>query len=372
MRIAVDVSAAFSGPSGATFYVQRLVEAMARLYPQHDFVLTCASWRVDSQWDLLDLPTGPNISRIVFKVPQRLFFPAQYFFGLSYCEGAYLKAGIDIFYGLGNTLPLLRRIPAVLTVHHVGGEIPFGLWNHFYYRMLIPDAARRAKGVIAISDFTRTELSAEWGIDPNRVVRVYPGGPNEDFRPFAPTDDVSPIAGPYLLHVGALVSRKNVVGLLRAYAQVLERAPELPHRLVLVGRDGDASAEVNRIIATTMILRERVVRTGMVDHRTLLSLYRGAAAFVLPCVLDGFSFPALEAMACAVPAVVRSGSALTEVVGDAALLCDDISMSSALLEVMTNEEVREGLRRRGLARVKKFSWDLAAHETMAVLRAAAQ
>lgn len=370
MRIAIDVSSAFGGPSGAGFYVSELTAALARA-GGHELVLTSASWSADEQWAAARLPEGPGVSRVTLKVPQRLLLPAEHYAGLRWRERKYAALGVDVYFGPGNTLPPLGRMPGVVTVHHVGGELPGGAWPAFYFGSLTPSSARRADRVIAVSDHTRREILAAWDLDPAKVVRVHEGGPGPEFRPLRSGDAEAPVDAPFILHVGALFKRKNVPNLLKAYALLLGRNPRLPHALVLAGRDGDASAEIETALALPP-LRDRVVRLGGVPREDLVALYRRASVLAYPSLLEGFGFPLLEAMACGTPVVAADAASLPEIGGDAALLCDAEKPEAIAdaLERALDPETAAALRARGPARAASFSWDKAARETIAVLASA--
>ncbi|NNN06663.1 MAG: glycosyltransferase family 4 protein [Elusimicrobia bacterium] len=366
MRIALDVAAALDGASGLGFYVERIAAALAAAGPQHEFVLTAAFWTGAERLAAAALPRASNVSLLRLAAPQRLLLPAEEAAGLRWRERSLLAHGVDAYLGLGNVLPPLARLPGVVVVHHVGGEFPAGLWPRFFFGILPARSARRADRVIAVSEHTRARAIEAWGLDATRVATVLEGGPDPLFHAAAETPTSAP---PYVLHVGALVARKNVPGLLRAFAQIVERDPARPLRLALAGRPGDASAEVARLAAQPP-LSGRVEILGPVARERLVGLYQGAAAVVVPSLLEGFGFPVLEAMACGAPVVAADAASLPEVAGDAALLCDASrpeALAAALSRVLDEADFAAELRRRGPARAASFSWTEAARRTLAVV-----
>ncbi len=366
MRIALDVAAALDGASGLGFYVERIAAALVAAGPEHEFVLTAAFWTGAERLAAAALPRGPNVSRLRLAAPQRLLLPTEEVAGLRWRERKLLARGVDAYLGLGNVLPPLVQLPGVVVVHHVGGELPPGLWPRFFFETLPARSARRAERVIAVSEHTRARAIDAWGLEARRVTTVLEGGPDSLFRATtAATNSVTP----YVLHVGALVARKNISGLLRAFAQIIERDPARPLRLVLAGRPGDASAEIARL-ASQPPLSGRVEILGSVARERLVALYQGAAAVVVPSLLEGFGFPVLEAMACGAPVVAAHASSLPEVAGDAALLCDASrpeALATALSRVLEEPDFAAELRRRGPARAASFSWAESARRTLDVV-----
>lgn len=368
MRIALDVAAALDGASGLGFYVERIAAALAAVGPEHEFVLTAAFWSEAKRLASAALPRAPNVSRLRLAAPQRLLLPIEESAGLLWRERSLLARGIDAYLGLGNVLPPLSRIPGIVVIHHVGGALPAGLWPRFFFDILPARSARRAERVIAVSQHTRARAIAAWDLEAARVTTVPEGGPDPLFRPPAPAP-APPPAVPYVLHVGALVARKNIPGLMRAFAQIVERDPARPLRLLLAGRPGDASAEIARL-ASQPPLSGRVEILGPVARERLVALYQGAAAVAMPSLLEGFGFPVLEAMACGAPVVAADSASLPEVAGEAALLCDAArpeALAAALSRVLNEPDFAAELRRRGPARAASFSWTEAARRTLAVV-----
>lgn len=368
MRIALDVSAVLDGASGLGFYIERLTAALVAAAPEREFVLTAAFWRGARRLEDAPLPRARNVVRARIAAPQRLLLPAEEAAGLLWRERRLLALGVDAVHGLGNVLPPLSRLPGVVTIHHVGGGVPPGPWARFFFNTLPRRSALRADRAIAVSERTRGEAIAAWGLDPARIVTVHEGGPDGAFRPAS-----APATGsPYVLHVGGLSVRKNVPVLLRAFAAIVAKDPSRPLRLLLAGRPGEASAEIARLSAEAP-LAGRVELLGEVTRERLVALYQGAAAVAVPSLVEGFGFPVLEAMACGAPVVAADAAALPEVAGGAALLCDAAApepLALALARVLNEPDLAADLRRRGPARAASFSWDKAARETLQVVDAA--
>jgi len=174
-------------------------------------------------------------------------------------------------------------------------------------------------------------------------------------------------ASPYILFVGTLEPRKNLVTLLRA----LSRLPN-DVRLTVVGAEGWAGTGPGEL-ARELGVSERVTLAGRVSDAELDALYRGARVFAMPSLSEGFGLPVLEAMARGTAVVCSDSGSLPEIAGDAALLhepLDDATLAQHLLMLWRDDDARTQYARRSLARAAQFSWQQAAAETMAVYQAA--
>jgi glycosyltransferase involved in cell wall biosynthesis len=289
----------------------------------------------------------------------------------------------DVLFVPAHVLPLIHPRRSVVTVMDLG----YLYYPQTYRRLsrLHLDGstrwnARRARRLVAISGATRDDLVSCYGVDPAKVTVVYPGvegmgrvGDAEELRGVQARHGLPPF---YLLYVGTLHPRKNLVRLVRAFGLLLGSWPStagVPPALVLGGKKGwlydEIFAEVRRLG-----LEGRVLFPGYVPQVDLPALISGASAFVFPSLFEGFGFPILEAMACDVPVVCSRASCLPEVAGDAALLVDpqdEADLAGAMARVLHDEALRTALVARGRNRAAWFTWERCARETLAVLEGAA-
>ncbi|MDI3339562.1 MAG: glycosyltransferase family 1 protein [Sphaerobacter sp.] len=315
------------------------------------------------QWRRSRLPTGRPEVRILW---EQLAGPV-----------ALRRAGVDLVHGPVNVLPLADGLPGVVTVHDLAFRVypeQYPRAKQRYLDLLTGASIRRAARVITVSESTRRDVLRLYPVDPSRVVTV-PNGVDPSMAPV--TDparlrafrEARGLPDEFLLFVGTLQPRKNLTGLLRAYAAVRDRvaAP-----LVVAGGKGwmyePIFAEVR-----ALGIEGRVIFAGYADAAELPLWYSAATAFVYPSLYEGFGLPVLEAMACGTPVITSDTSSLPEVAGDAALLVDprDVDALAAGIErIMGDAPLRATLRARGLARARAFSWERTARETAAVYRAA--
>jgi glycosyltransferase involved in cell wall biosynthesis len=286
----------------------------------------------------------------------------------------------DVLFVPAHSLPPRLPRASVATIHDLGylhfpAEHGAKRWlRHLANRW----SARRASQVIAVSAATRDDLVHHYGVRSERISVVH-HGVDPSFRPtdstlVATVRQRYDLECPYFVFIGTLQPRKNYERLLAAFRRFAEGDPA-KHRLALVGATGWQSDRLDRVLdAPSGPARERIRRLGSVPDADLPALLSGAVALVFPSLYEGFGLPALEAMACGAPVLASNTSSFPEVVGEAGLLVDPLSVTAiaqGLTRLATDTLLRDQLRRRGLERAATYTWDRAAHQTLEVLRRAA-
>jgi glycosyltransferase involved in cell wall biosynthesis len=234
--------------------------------------------------------------------------------------------------------------------------------------------AQKARAIITVSSFSAGEISALYGVRPERI-RVIPNGVSEEFVPVrdevafrALRQRLGLGAVPYVLFVGGADPRKNHRALLEAVAQ---RPKELGRFTLVLA--GDATHQYGNYLDTARRLgiEGQVVCTGRLPIGDIRLLYSHAEVFVYPSLYEGFGMPALEAMACGAPVVTSNTTALGEVAGDAALSVDPhdaAALADGILRLSEDGALRETMTQRGFERVKLFTWRRAAALTLSLYR----
>ncbi|HMO58105.1 MAG TPA: glycosyltransferase family 1 protein [Roseiflexaceae bacterium] len=270
--------------------------------------------------------------------------------------------------------PLARRMCSVVTIHDMGYlryPAAHTRAQRIYLRLSTLWSARVATRVIAISQATRADLAQLARIDPQRIDVVYHGvsprfGMAVDPAAAARIQQIS--AGePYLLYVGTVQPRKNLLRLIEALALVGRNRPT--PRLLIAGRRGWLAAPIEHH-AANLGIADRVVFTGYVADDDLPALYAGALAFLFPSLYEGFGMPVLEAMASGTPVLTARSSALPEVAGDAALLVDPhdtTAIAEGIRMLLDEPALRQALRQAGRARAAQFTWEACAAATRTIL-----
>ena len=262
-----------------------------------------------------------------------------------------------LIYCPANLAPLAGDRNAVVIHDVAAARHPewYGRTYATWQRTALPLIARRARLVIAPSEFSRGEILDVLGAAPERVA-VVPNGVDERFNPDAdpaPARAAHALERPYVLTVGTRIARKNLAALRTTGRALAERGIELV-----------AAGSGRGYMRSGTEATPGVRPLGYVADQHLPGLYAGALAFVLPSLYEGFGIPCLEAMASGTPVVAANAGALPETCGNAALLVDprdERAIADAVLEAATDE--RDRLARAGRERAAAFSWHRAAQET---------
>jgi glycosyltransferase involved in cell wall biosynthesis len=287
-----------------------------------------------------------------------------------------MRDRLDLFHATHYVIPPLARARAVVTIHDIIHVLyPQFLPNRaalLYARVMIRRALRRADRIITVSYNSKRDLVDYFGIAPARIDVVYNGvaGRFNAGVSRAERDRVAVKYGlprPYLLFLGGEKPHKNVRNVLRGFAEA-RRERALPHALVLAGPMPKNRSRVEALIAA-LDLSSRVFRPGIVPEEDLPGLFAGADAFLYPTLYEGFGLPVVEAMACGVPVLTSSTSALQEIAGGYAALVDPMDVDAiarGIADLATNPTRRAELIELGKRRAADFSWDRAAQQTLRV------
>jgi len=355
----------FSAPGGIGTYVRELLPVLVAEDPAVELVPFRSTWRHDP-------PVTPLLREPTVVLPGsiRKLYPSWDLLGRPALPSTLAHADVVHATNPAAVPPIRDGQRLVVTVHDLAFErFPELLprrWR-WLYRAGLRAAIKRAHAIVVPSLSTAGDLLARTSIDADRV-HITPLAPSLAGSDEEPAEALLRlgVTSPYVLSVGTVEPRKNLLRLVRAYRQV---APEIPHALVLAGPPGWQSAELEAELLRTG--PGSIVRTGHVSDPDLDALYRGADAFAYPSLYEGFGLPVIEAMARGVATVTSNTSSLPEVAGDAALLVDpeDVGeIADALARVLTDAALAEDLRRRGRERAAAFSWDATARATLDVYR----
>jgi glycosyltransferase involved in cell wall biosynthesis len=385
MKVALDATPLLGPRTGVGRYVAGLAEALAGLAgPEPESVaLVPFSWRGTGDLPAA-APSGPRIRHGRRRAPARLLQTA--WGRLPWPPVEWLSGPVDVFHATNFVAPPTRRAATVLTVHDLTYlRFPQMVTDaSARYRQLVPRALDRGAVVCTPTAAVATEVAAEYGLPPDRLV-VTPLGVDPSWRQATPPDPswlaTHGLPDRYLLFVGNREPRKNLPTLLTAYRQLLAGVGVEPGLtasegagtstrttattgippLVLVGPPGWGEA-----LDTAGLPPDAVRTPGYLPEPDLARVVAGAAALVVPSWYEGFGLPALEALACGTPVVASDLPALGEVLGDQADLVapgDPAALADALARVLEDpggEDARAARRTRAAG----FTWENCAQATL--------
>lgn len=358
MRVLFDTSPACFYPGGIRVYTRQLASMQA----------------VFDYWGISLLPSTlptyllPDGTR---GLSHKLRVIAWDFYYMQAVLPARARTGnVDLLHAPGFRFPLRASVPVVVTIYDV---IPLLFPDLFRQRdvmilsLYLRLISRRACLVLTISQQSKRDISARLGV-PEHQIKVTYLAASKTFTPIdqervRATLERLGVASPYLLCVGTIEPRKNILRVLEAFSRL--RASGVPHHLVLVGEAGPLAKPI-LLAARQRSVNEQLLFTGFVNDEDLAALYSGATAFVYPSLYEGFGLPPLEAMSCGCPVITSNTSSLPEVVGAAGLQVnpyDVPALTAAMERLITDHALADELRHRGLERARQFSWQRCIEQT---------
>lgn len=284
------------------------------------------------------------------------------------------KQKLDVFHSPASTVPLAYSGKAVVTIHdlaiyHNPAWFPKG--QKFSTRIAVPQTVRRAKKIIAVSEYTKKDIIKYFGIPAEKIVVVHNGVEK------APPDDRKEevrkkfgIEKDFILSVSTLQPRKNIEGLIKAYDSLRSAPVFEDYQLVIAGSKGWDYAKIFQLVKK-LALTKKVIFTDYISRPDKFALLKEASLLVFPSFYEGFGLTILEAMQQGAPVVTSKITSMPEVAGEAALLVDpykESSIARGIKRVLTDEELKQKMVKAGLANAQKFSWRTCAQRTLRVYR----
>ena len=354
-------------------YSRNLLAAFARQAPA-DIEWTLLRLRNFPPADPAGLPPHRDLATLRFRRPELSMLaldPVLLSLELPFARP-------EVYHSVQLGLPALRAYRAVITIHDLA---PLR-WPEHYLRM--PHArighgweyalAQRADAIIAVSEATKRDVIERLHV-PEARITVIPEAVDTAFAPPSRGDAQAQVrarfglAAPYVLYVGQFDPRKNMNGLVSAFARAATRHTDL--HLVVAGDLGKLAPFLHTALERGHAPRDRVVLTGHVTDVELAALYAGAECLLHAALLEGFGLTPLESLAAGTPVIGFRAGAVEEVVGDAGVLVETDrpdALGDALLAYLDDDALRARLRAGARARAALFSWDRAARDTVAVYR----
>ena len=372
MHIAIDAHSVGAQLAGNETYAVNLIEALAEIDQSNRYTLyvtrQSAVDRFTNRWPNFQVKrTLPHTPLV--RIPLTLSVELR-------------KNRVDVVH-VQYTAPPRTPCALVATIHDLSFEhLPetFKRRSRAQLRLTVRRTAKKAAQILTLSEFSRRDIIETYALDPERVFVTPPAAPSH----FAPVTDVTElrrirmtygIQRDYILALGSLQPRKNLVRLIKAYESLrgVVSSEQLP-QLVLAGRRGWLEAETIRAVELSEA-RGDILFTGYVPDADLPAVYSGALCFAYPSYFEGFGLPILEAMQCGTPVIAGNRTSLPGVAGDAALLVDPFdqaAIGNGLVRLIKNADYRTELRVKGVDRAAAFSWKNTARLTLQAYERAAR
>ncbi|MCX6763776.1 MAG: glycosyltransferase family 1 protein, partial [Candidatus Moranbacteria bacterium] len=295
---------------------------------------------------------------------------------------------VDVLFIPSHVVPFIRSKNTIVTIHGLEFEFclkAYSWWERLYMRWSIKNSCRWAKKIIAVSENTKRDLMKLYKVPEEKISVIYEGYENNFLNPPLPLGEDARRAGEgmpedspslpaslsqgergqekYLLFIGRLEERKNILGIIKAF-EILKERYKIPHKLILAGRPGFNYEKIQSYVSNSSN-KSDIILSGFISEAEKWQLLSGAGIFLFPTLYEGFGIPILEAQSVGVPVVVGNNSSILEVVSSSAILVNPKNPSTiaeAAYKLISNQNLREDMIKRGYENVKRFSWEKCAEE----------
>lgn len=380
MTIGVDIRCLQEGrKTGVEEYTLNILSNIFSLDKKNKYVLFLNSWK-ESKINLEWIKKYSNVKIKKFGYPNKLLNLCIWYFGWPKMEN--LIGQMDVFFMPNiNFCSLSKKTKLILTFHDLSFEFfpeNFSWKSRLWHFLINPKKlCQRADRIIAVSDSTKNDIRTFYKINSDKIETIH-SSVSDEFRIINRNEEkmikVKEKYGlPYhfILYLGTMEPRKNIVGIIRAYNQLrLLKNNELDkYKLVIAGAKGWKENGTSKEIKKSPFGKD-ILNIGFIDSEEKPYLYNLASLFVYPSFFEGFGFPPLEAMKCGVPVISSNNSSLPEIVGDAGILIDPErpdEIEKAMREILLNKDFKNKFREKGLKQANTFSWKSSGEKFLEVI-----
>lgn len=360
MRIGID--ARFYGPrmTGIGIYAQELIKNLLKIDKENQYVVFLRK----KDYDNFPIEQK-NVEKVTAEIPHYSF--QEQLFLSSYLK----KQNLDLVHFVNFNRPIYYRKPYTVMIHDL---------TLFYYppvknpiikkmfSLVMNSTVKNASRIIVPSQWGKKDLINFLKVPEEKIEVVYEGfssgfDPEKDQNKIREIKNKYRIKKDYLLYMGQQQPHKNLERLVEALDILIKKQSV---QLVIAGKPNRNFHKPEEKVKK-LGLEKEVIFTGFVPEDDVAALYSGARAFVFPSLYEGFGIPPLEAMSCSVPVVSSSASCMPEILGDAAHYFDPKNpknIAQAVLDVLSDSQIRQSLIKKGLKQIKKYNWHQTAQGTL--------
>lgn len=375
MNIGIDANCLIFEKAGVGKYTQNIIKNLLKIDKKNHYFLYFTFLRhKHKRVELINELLGKKSKNVTYKI---IPIPARWFellSGANFPIQRIIKEDLDIFFapyatgiaknGFSKMVTMVHDLVFLRYPEHRGKKLS----NYYLKRHKI--AILNSKKIIVPSRATKNDLVNLLNVK-NEKIQIITEATDRNFRKLK---DNPRIIGryiepntKYILSVGTLEPRKNLIKLILAYS-LLPHALQREYKLMIVGAQG-WNNDIFFKTLKNLNLQDKIILTGFVLDKDLPYIYNRAAVFVYPSLYEGFGLPPLEAMACGTPVITSNNSSLVEVAGSAAVIVDtqkEEEIAAAIKNIISKPKIAEKLSMRGLIQAKKYSWEKAARQTLEI------
>ena len=369
MVIGIDASRAFRKErTGTEEYSYELIKRLVRLGSSHQFILY-----TDRKIEIGNcrrrakaaMVTARKLGNIKIK-----YMPFPRLWTQIRLSWEMLINPPDVLFIPAHAMPIVRPKKTVVTIHGLEYEYfpeAYSSFERWYLKWSTRFTSRHAWKIITPSQNTKRDLIKFYGTDSDKIRAIRHGFAKS--KMMVNSKQITEKSRyPYLLFIGRLEKRKNILRLIDAFC-MLKQKYKIPHRLILVGKPGYGHKNSKFKIQNSKF-KSDIIELGYVSQEEKFGLLKNADVFVYPSLYEGFGMPVLEAFSLGTPVVCSSASSLPEVAGNAAILVDPLdvySIASGVWKILSDKKLNTECVQKGSIQVQKFSWDKCARETLSIL-----
>jgi len=276
-----------------------------------------------------------------------------------------LRHPVDVLFIPAHTVPIIHPKDTIVTIHGLEYEFcpgAYSWWERFYMRRVIKNSCKWAKKIIAVSNNTKKDLMKLYKMPDGKITVVYEGYDNQI------QNSKLKVNYKYLLFIGRLEERKNIIGIIKAF-EMLKEKYRIPHKLILAGKFGYGGKSIMNHISR-MRHKNNIIFPGFVSEEKKWKLLKNADVFLFPAFYEGFGLPILEAQSAGTPVIAGNNSSIPEVARNSAILVNPGNIkeiTDAAFRLISSAGLRSDIIRRGYENIRRFSWEKCGKQISEVL-----